>query len=272
MWVSRVLLFALLMFGLYAPLQNVFFSKSSGGGGHRWRRLKGFLLDLMVVGVVWGLPVAALYARDWDVPSIVIPIWGLSLGLFMWCRWLVYGWFAEITAPVRKWLRSRKFGAGGSAAFGGVFEDFAARFRRGGVLLGSSLYFSSGRQKMFKVGVHDDRHVLTIASTRSGKGRSAIIPNLILWPHSALVIDPKGTNAAVTAPRRGRHREGSRVTKCLGQDVFVVDPFEIVEGVERSSCQSALNFDPLSASNIDPSCGREEVVPVVNRGAPRGFV
>ena len=41
---------------------------------------------------------------------------------------------------------------------------------------------------------------------------------------------------------------------------------------EYRSCQSALNFDPLSASNIDPSCGGEEVVPVVNREAPRGFV
>ena len=29
-----------------------------------------------------------------------------------------------------------------------------------------------------------------------------------------------------------------------------------------SVCQSALNIDPLSASNIDPSCVIEEVVPV----------
>ena len=40
----------------------------------------------------------------------------------------------------------------------------------------------------------------------------------------------------------------------------------------ETQCQSALNIDPLSASNIDPSCGREEVVPVVHRGDPRGFV
>jgi len=37
-------------------------------------------------------------------------------------------------------------------------------------------------------------------------------------------------------------------------------------------CQSALNFDPLSASNIDPPFGTVEVVPVVHRGDPRGFV
>ncbi len=37
-------------------------------------------------------------------------------------------------------------------------------------------------------------------------------------------------------------------------------------------CQSALNFDPRSASNIDPLIGTVEVVPVVHRGDPRGFV
>ena len=95
--------------------------------------------------------------------------------------------------------------------------------------------------------------MLTIAGSRGGKGRSAIIPNLILWPHSALVIDPKGTNAAVTAPRRGRHREGSRVTKCLGQDVFVVDPFEIVEGVERAC------FNPLAVIDVNALTVTEDI-------------
>jgi len=42
--------------------------------------------------------------------------------------------------------------------------------------------------------------------------------------------------------------------------------------VNRSVCQSALNIDPLSASNIDPLVGTMEVVPVVHRGDPRGFV
>ena len=37
-------------------------------------------------------------------------------------------------------------------------------------------------------------------------------------------------------------------------------------------CQSASKFDPLSACNIDPLSGTAEVVPVVNRGDPCGFV
>ena len=37
-------------------------------------------------------------------------------------------------------------------------------------------------------------------------------------------------------------------------------------------CQSACKIDPLSACNIDPLSGTAEVVPVVNRGDPSGFV
>jgi len=62
-----------------------------------------------------------------------------------------------------------------------------------------------------------DRHLLTIAPTRSGKGTTAIIPNLLTYTGSALVIDPKGENAMITAARR----------KAMGQAVYIVDPWMI---------------------------------------------
>jgi type IV secretion system protein VirD4 len=69
------------------------------------------------------------------------------------------------------------------------------------------------------IGVQDDRHLMTIAGSRAGKGVSTIIPNLIEYPGSVLVIDPKGENARHTRNRRGH---GSRVVQqSLGQDVFV---------------------------------------------------
>jgi len=64
----------------------------------------------------------------------------------------------------------------------------------------------------------DDRHVITIAGTRAGKGRSLILPNLALWPGSVIAIDPKGELARKTARWR---REG------LGQNVLVLDPFGV---------------------------------------------
>ena len=75
-----------------------------------------------------------------------------------------------------------------------------------------------------------DRHLLTFAPNRSGKGVSSIIPNLLTWPAdgSMLIVDPKGENADVTARRR---RE-------LGQAVHVLDPF----GITR---QPAARFNPL---------------------------
>ncbi|MBO6816377.1 MAG: type IV secretory system conjugative DNA transfer family protein [Rhizobiaceae bacterium] len=68
-----------------------------------------------------------------------------------------------------------------------------------------------------------DRHALTIAPNRSGKGTTAIIPNLLTYEGSAVVIDPKGENAMITAARR----------KAMGQEVHVIDPFKIT-GLDTS--------------------------------------
>jgi type IV secretion system protein VirD4 len=60
------------------------------------------------------------------------------------------------------------------------------------------------------------QHMLTIAPTRSGKGVSLIIPNLLNYAGAVLVIDPKGENAWITAAFR---------RKILGQKTFIVDPW-----------------------------------------------
>jgi type IV secretory pathway TraG/TraD family ATPase VirD4 len=54
------------------------------------------------------------------------------------------------------------------------------------------------------IGYRDDRHICLVSGTRGGKGTSFIINNLCLWPGSAIVVDPKGENATVTAARRGQ--------------------------------------------------------------------
>ena len=60
-------------------------------------------------------------------------------------------------------------------------------------------------------------HVLTCAPTGAGKGIGAVIPNLLDYPGSALVLDLKGENYAVTA----------RARREMGQRVFLVDPFGV---------------------------------------------
>lgn len=98
-----------------------------------------------------------------------------------------------------------------------------------------------GRRNSELVGWNDNRHVLTIAGSRAGKGVSLIIPNLIAYEGSVFVIDPKGENAAITAGRRGA---GPRSGKPgLGQDVYVLDPFGV------SGCPTS-SFNPLAELSL----------------------
>ena len=77
-------------------------------------------------------------------------------------------------------------------------------------------------------------HLLTIAPTRSGKGAGTVIPNLLVGERSALVIDPKGENARVTA--RARARFGP---------VYVIDPFA-VSGEPSAAFNPLADLDPYS--------------------------
>jgi type IV secretion system protein VirD4 len=52
---------------------------------------------------------------------------------------------------------------------------------------------------------HDGpEHVFVFAPTRSGKGVSLVLPNLLSWPHSVLVHDMKGENWVLSAGWRSR--------------------------------------------------------------------
>jgi type IV secretion system protein VirD4 len=100
----------------------------------------------------------------------------------------------------------------------------------GGLLVGTR----GGRT----IGWKDDRHLLTIAGSRAGKGVSLIIPNLIFYEGSAVIIDPKGENAARTAGRRGHGTTSGGPG--LNQDVYVLDPF-------GESGRPTASFNPLAA-------------------------
>jgi type IV secretion system protein VirD4 len=82
-----------------------------------------------------------------------------------------------------------------------------------------------------------DRHLLTVAPTRSGKGIATIVPNLLTYEGSALVIDPKGENARMTAPRRGDGDSAAGIPG-MKQKVYTVDPWSITG-------QPIARFNPL---------------------------
>ncbi len=66
--------------------------------------------------------------------------------------------------------------------------------------------------------VKGDGHIMTVAPTRSGKGVGLVIPNLLNYGESVIVIDPKGENYAKTAGYREAYMKQNR---------WCFDPFHV---------------------------------------------
>jgi type IV secretory pathway TraG/TraD family ATPase VirD4 len=117
------------------------------------------------------------------------------------------------------------------------------------------------------IGYRDDRHICLVSGTRGGKGTSSIVNNLCFWPGSAIVVDPKGENATVTAARRG---QGSEHCAGMGQAVHVLDPFKTAQVHERyrSSFNPLADLDPQSDETIDEASRLANAIVVVKDDSP----
>lgn len=110
-------------------------------------------------------------------------------------------------------------------------------FKSGGLMLGEA----HDGQSMSRFAYHGDKHALTIAPTRAGKGVSHIVPNLLSHKGSVVVIDPKGENALITAKARME----------MGQEVYLYDPWNIAAhklGMQPARYNS---MDWLKLADID---------------------
>ena len=83
-------------------------------------------------------------------------------------------------------------------------------------------------------------HLMTVAPTGAGKGVGCIIPALLNYDGPAIVVDPKGENAAITAERR----------RALGQEIIVLDPMDVVPGPTATFNPLDL-IDPRSTVGVD---------------------
>lgn len=153
-----------------------------------------------------------------------------------WAWWFSRG-INACAGPFRNWRGIG--GVGGVANWAGLLEEASDELSSGpgSIWLGLSSY------EPMICALNDNRHFVTIAGTRGGKGRSVIIPTLLSYKGSAIVLDPKGENAAITARRR---RE-------LGQSVHILDPFGIVPGMETA------RFNPLAELELISDRIREDI-------------
>jgi type IV secretion system protein VirD4 len=110
----------------------------------------------------------------------------------------------------------------------------AAEIRRAGLLGGTGPNILVGRYGRSFLALPGQLSVMLSAPTRSGKGVGVVIPNLLNWPDSVVVLDIKGENYDVTAGYRAAH----------GQAVYAFSPFD--EGARSH------RWNPLSTVRTSP--------------------
>jgi type IV secretion system protein VirD4 len=134
----------------------------------------------------------------------------------------------------------------GSAAWNNFLgHDAKYLSAKSNLLLGRPVFPGSLESVYGKLLFRRPGHMLSIAQSGSGKGVSLIIPNLLSYMGSMLVIDPKGENSWITAKWR---RDG------LGNKVYIVDPWGEVNGAYGAVAgeqETVASLNPLSS--LDPT-------------------
>ena len=207
-------------------------------GRYLLRRFKWGLLTLVLgLIVIWGPDLDA----KWRFIIAASLVAGCVLFLFIWDYFVAGNSGLRLLPP---WRRSRQ-NTDGDARFLSLFELLTKfRWKADGIVLGRPLrqHRPFGCFKRSWIG-RTDGHVLTVFGTRSGMRQPpSLIPTLLLYPGSALVIDPKGELAQITAARRGHG--SNRVTRCLQQRVFILDPENQVPTAEKARWNPLREFDP----------------------------
>ncbi|GAA3075523.1 type IV secretory system conjugative DNA transfer family protein [Rhizobium viscosum] len=122
-----------------------------------------------------------------------------------------------------------------------------------------------------------DGHLLTIAPTRSGKGKTTIIPNLLRYQGSCVVLDPKGELFEATSKSRSKLGPVYRIApldRGSGKPVHRFDPLSRVrrESDARAIAQQMFPHDPKASSFFaDEAVGFvTAVIMYVRHKAPQG--
>ncbi|MDQ7744592.1 type IV secretory system conjugative DNA transfer family protein [Hydrogenophaga pseudoflava] len=92
-----------------------------------------------------------------------------------------------------------------------------------------------GRFRGQFLALHGQLSVMLSAPTRSGKGVGVVVPNLLNWPDSVVVLDIKGENHAITAGYRAQHQ----------QAVYAFSPFDEEARSHRWNPLTAVRTSPL---------------------------
>lgn len=130
----------------------------------------------------------------------------------------------------------------GSAAWGAMSNSYSPLDPLRGVFLGKYAFahHDTPQAKTPPVFTKPQAHTLIMAPTRTGKGTCIIVPTLLRYGGSIVVIDPKGENAAITARQR----------QVVGP-VHVLNPWGVLASDLAERGLAPARYNPLDAIRRD---------------------
>lgn len=146
---------------------------------------------------------------------------------------------AVLLAPALLFFAPAKQSLFGDARFAKKSEiTKAGLFGEKGIIVGKL----GGRYLMFE----GQQHAIISAPTRSGKGVGIVIPNLLNWPESVVVLDIKQENWDITSAYRRKY----------GQECYLFNPAAVDYRTHR--------YNPLSYISEDPNFRIDDVQKIGN--------
>lgn len=141
------------------------------------------------------------YEFDRATPLTIFKYWNQYLGVKQIEKWLYItsgGALAIVLSPLFLFFAPAKRSLFGDARFASKREvTKAGLLGENGIIVGRK----HGKYLMFA----GQQHSIISAPTRSGKGVGIVIPNLLNWPESVVVLDIKQENWDITSGYRAKH-------------------------------------------------------------------
>jgi type IV secretion system protein VirD4 len=187
----------------------------------------------------FGIALAGLHRLSSHIDAAAVPAWFWHFRADpLVFRWLgvgllsAFGVAAMVAIGVARTLQPPLHGAARWAS--------EAELRREGLRADRGIVLGRKGGRLLTFG--GPEHVMLYAPTRTGKGVGVVIPNLLTWPDSVVVLDVKRENWAASAGFRAAH----------GQEVILFDPLDAEGRTAR--------FNPLGHINrTDPVAVLDEL-------------
>ncbi|UVW30690.1 type IV secretory system conjugative DNA transfer family protein [Massilia sp. H6] len=214
----------------------------------RWRKPSLIVLGLLAACVLWAylgggiFMVAHRHKFEDATPLTLYQYWVYYGAEQSVVRWLIISAaiaFVVTAAPALLLLKPAK-----RSLFGDARWAKSADIRKAGLLGTKGIVVGLYRRTylMFE----GSQHVILSAPTRSGKGVGIVIPNLLTWSDSVVVLDIKQENHGITSAYRRKY----------GQPCFLFNPAAADYRTHR--------YNPLAYISEDPNFRIDDTQKIAN--------